>query len=185
MIDITAGNRSNLNDARDPGGRLGPYLEGGRPDLRNLKLYFIECSPKDLIFLISDGVHDNCDPQTLGKTPADFQVNASSWEELTPEKEQEIKGEFLEKKIYEIITKNGSRTRPKPKAVTRDLLKMCWNLTEPSREWMRTHPNKKLPSDYSIFPGKMDHSSCLCFKVGIFDETTQLAKRRKSISLKQ
>jgi hypothetical protein len=49
VIDITAGNRLNQKDARDPGGRLGPYLEHGNPDLRNLKLYYIGCEEGDIV----------------------------------------------------------------------------------------------------------------------------------------
>lgn len=59
VIDITAGNRSNVIDTKDPGGRLGPYLEGGAPDLRNLKLYFIPCCESDLLIIVSDGVRYN------------------------------------------------------------------------------------------------------------------------------
>jgi hypothetical protein len=29
LQDITVGNRTNLTDASDPGGRIGPYLQGG------------------------------------------------------------------------------------------------------------------------------------------------------------
>lgn len=50
--DITEGNRQNLTDARDPGGRLGPYLES-EPDLRNLHLYYHIAEPGDLILLVS------------------------------------------------------------------------------------------------------------------------------------
>ena len=46
-------------DARDPGGRLGPYMEGGGPDLRNLRLYFLRCCQGDIITVVSDGIHDN------------------------------------------------------------------------------------------------------------------------------
>lgn len=53
--DLTAGNRINVTDTRDPGGRLGPYLEGGVPDLRNLSLYFCPCDENDLLILVSDG----------------------------------------------------------------------------------------------------------------------------------
>jgi hypothetical protein len=70
-VDVTAGNRRNLRDARDPGGRLGPYLEGDLPDLRNLASYFWPLSPKDVLLAVSDGVHDNFDPESLGLTPAD------------------------------------------------------------------------------------------------------------------
>jgi len=33
-VDVTEGNRRNLRDARDCGGRLGPYDNHGQPDLR-------------------------------------------------------------------------------------------------------------------------------------------------------
>jgi hypothetical protein len=71
-VDVTAGNRRNLRDARDPGGRLGPYLEGDLPDLRNLASYFWPLSSKDVLLAVSDGVHDNFDPESLGLTPADI-----------------------------------------------------------------------------------------------------------------
>ena len=83
VTDVTAGNRCNLADATDPGtcklknlclihlqgGRVGPYLSNGSPDLRNLDLYVQVtwnlskltasqgCSDGDFIFLVSDGVH--------------------------------------------------------------------------------------------------------------------------------
>jgi hypothetical protein len=50
--DITEGNRQNLTDARDPGGRLGPYIEAN-PDLRNLHLYYRIVEPEDIILIIS------------------------------------------------------------------------------------------------------------------------------------
>jgi hypothetical protein len=56
--EITKGNRGN-NDVRDPGGRLGPTLEGGAPDLRNLRLYNYFCDENDIVVIVSDGVHDN------------------------------------------------------------------------------------------------------------------------------
>lgn len=56
--DITAGNRAGL-DAKDCGGRLGPYVGKGQPDTRNLGCYFSPCKPGDVILIVSDGVHDN------------------------------------------------------------------------------------------------------------------------------
>ena len=44
-------------------GRLGPQLEGGEPDLRNLGVYVHLLDDGDLIALVSDGVHDNLDPE--------------------------------------------------------------------------------------------------------------------------
>ena len=37
----------------------------------NIYYRFIPCSPGDLIILMSDGVHDNIDPEHLGLTPAE------------------------------------------------------------------------------------------------------------------
>lgn len=56
--EITIGNRGNI-DPRDPGGRLGPTLENGAPDLRNLKIYAQPCDTDDFLVIVSDGVHDN------------------------------------------------------------------------------------------------------------------------------
>lgn len=70
VSEVTVGCRAgNLSDLTDPGGRLGPYLGQGAPDLRNLRLYFSACEQHDMVMIVSDGVHDNFDPQTLGKTP--------------------------------------------------------------------------------------------------------------------
>lgn len=59
LIDVTEGNRKNSPDPRDPGGRIGPYKEGGRPDLRNLSIHAVPCEEGDIFTLVSDGIHDN------------------------------------------------------------------------------------------------------------------------------
>jgi len=71
VIDATLGNRNNLTtaDIKDCGGRLGPYTEKGEPDLRNLDLNCAICEEGDIIILVSDGVHDNLDPQQIGIPP--------------------------------------------------------------------------------------------------------------------
>jgi hypothetical protein len=38
----------------------------GHPDLRNLALFHITVREDDLLILLTDGVHDNLDPQQLG-----------------------------------------------------------------------------------------------------------------------
>lgn len=35
-----------------------------------------------------------------------------------------------------------------------------------SRKFMEQNPNAALPSDYSKYPGKMDHATCVCIRVG-------------------
>jgi len=67
--EVTRGNRGVAVDASDPGGRLGPYVGNGQPDLRNLSLYFEICQPDDIVIMCTDGVHDNLDPAMLGIDP--------------------------------------------------------------------------------------------------------------------
>lgn len=43
--EVTYGNRHNCRDPKDPGGRLGPQLKGGAPDLRNLSTFYHPCTP--------------------------------------------------------------------------------------------------------------------------------------------
>ncbi len=66
--------RQNATSVNDCGGRLGPAsgMESTEPDLRNLDLYFAECDEGDCVWAVSDGVHDNFDPQMLGLMPHDL-----------------------------------------------------------------------------------------------------------------
>lgn len=60
------------------------YLDEGKPDLRNLTLYCHPCDEGDIIALVSDGVHDNLDPHTLGKSPSELGITAEndSWDNV-------------------------------------------------------------------------------------------------------
>jgi len=170
IIDVTAGNRGNLTDARDPGGRIGPQLSLGRPDLRNLALTSTPCRKDDLVFVVTDGVHDNFDPQQLGMSPRVLGVGADDWnaaESLFPVIAAKKKSEFMQTKMTEVITKYASTARVPidPIAVTRALTQYSADLSQPSRLWMEENPGKKLPDDYVRFPGKMDHASVICTKI--------------------
>ena len=74
ITDLTFGSRLNLLNPSDCGGRVGPISGEGEPipDLRNLKLNFVECNKGDLLWVVSDGVHDNIDPQWMGLMPKDM-----------------------------------------------------------------------------------------------------------------
>jgi hypothetical protein len=46
LSDITYGSRANSKDAKDCGGRLGPYIgKKGDPDLRNKAFYYTAVKP--------------------------------------------------------------------------------------------------------------------------------------------
>lgn len=163
ILDITSGNRDNVKDSRDPGGRLGPYEGHGWPDLRNLRLYFSPAEENDIIVVVSDGVHDNLDPQTLGKFPTDLNLPNKTWEELTGEGLQKAKAGYMKTLLGELIFNSDTVT---PASITESLMKHCWVVTSKSREFMEKHPNKRQPVDYVGFPGKMDHTTCVSFVIG-------------------
>lgn len=62
----------------------GPYLEGGTPDLRNLRLFYTGANSGDVIIAVSDGVHDNLDPEQLGVPPnkVDESLPYKTWNEV-------------------------------------------------------------------------------------------------------
>jgi len=170
ITDITQGNRKNVNDPRDPGGRLGPHLDEGKPDLRNLNLFCTPCEDGDVIIIVTDGVHDNLDPHHLGKLPKDmpkeFNLSGDKWEDLDPAKAMYAKNAYITDLLIRIL-KSGDDT-PTPKQIAERLVTHCIDVTRKSREYMENNQGKRLPEDYVEFPGKMDHTTCLCFRVGRF-----------------
>jgi len=160
--EITLGNRGGL-DATDPGGRLGPFVGNGEPDLRNLRLFFTFCEKGDLILAMSDGVHDNLDPISLGKLPSDFGLSSSSWKEIPDTEIEKLKNKYMTDKLVELISLEKDVT---PKSVTLALIDHSMKTTQKSRDFMVNQPGKRLPSDYVEYPGKMDHTTCVCIRVG-------------------
>jgi len=163
VTDVTNGNRNNVTDTRDPGGRLGPYVGHGWPDLRNLKLYFVPAEEDDIAVLMSDGVHDNLDPQTLGKTPQELDLPNNSWDELSHEALIRAKATYMTNLLSSIVF---NEDYPSPSAITNSLINHCMEVTRKAREFMEKNPHKKQPNDYVEFPGKMDHTTCISFVIG-------------------
>ncbi|EGC32458.1 hypothetical protein DICPUDRAFT_49599 [Dictyostelium purpureum] len=169
FIDITKGNRQNVSDARDPGGRLGPYIRQGEPDLRNLSVFYRFCDEDDLILLLSDGVHDNLDPQQLGIKPTDLGIDSESWDKAGQEfpiESEKAKNDYRQKWLNDHFCSSSNTTEDLiPQNISDSLLRHCLVTTQSSRDFMETNTSKKLPSDYTLYPGKMDHNTCLVLKV--------------------
>ena len=53
VIELTAGSLAGARNPSDTCGRLGPYVDNGDPDLRNLQRYFCECREGDWLWLVS------------------------------------------------------------------------------------------------------------------------------------
>jgi len=163
-IDLSKGSRPNWADPTDCGGRMGPQLDGGKPDLRNLSIAFQPCEEGDLFLIVSDGIHDNLDPQYLGKPPTEVSISKNKWEDVDPNVAEEARDSYRQNFITKFIeTNNGD-----PQAIATDILKHCQVVTQSSRDFMLSNIGKKLPSDYVLYPGKMDHTTCVIFKVSSF-----------------
>ena len=114
--DITPGNRGNLTDATDPGGRLGPYLDGGLPDTRNLALFYARAAPDDVLVFCSDGVHDNLDPQSLGVDPGDLApaFAGRAWDAacaLDRDLSGRVKERFAAERLAALVGRQADRVR--------------------------------------------------------------------------
>jgi len=179
ITDLTDDNRNNILDAKDPGGRIGPHLEGGQPDLRNLSVFWVPCDAEDILFLTTDGVHDNLDPQHLGKLPSELNLTIpnDSWSSLDPQKDpgtyeqaRKAKSAFIKSFINNLIGVENPVTqvnRPTPALLTERLITHCLSTTESSRSFMEKNYGKKLPPDFKQYPGKMDHVTCCAFRAGM------------------
>eukprot|EP01114_Cavostelium_apophysatum_P006034 TRINITY_DN17235_c0_g1_i1.p1 TRINITY_DN17235_c0_g1~~TRINITY_DN17235_c0_g1_i1.p1 ORF type:complete len:511 (+),score=112.09 TRINITY_DN17235_c0_g1_i1:213-1745(+) len=171
VVDVTEGNRFALADASDPGGRIGPYLHEGAPDFRNLDLYFQLCSAGDFIMVVSDGVHDNVDPQTLGKSPKTYNIAANTWEEAekqypngTEEAKNSFRKKWVERTFHKLIEEYGSKIDPND--ICDYILDYCIDLTRSGRDFLENNPNKRLSTNYVEFPGKPDHATIIVLRVG-------------------
>lgn len=95
VSEITVGSRNiqNITDATDPGGRLGPQKKGGHPDLRNFDAWCHEVLTGDIILVVSDGVHDNLDPQSRGLDIQEFGdfAETETWTSVDPAIVSDIK----------------------------------------------------------------------------------------------
>lgn len=170
ISDITHGNRQNASDPRDCGGRLGPHLDEGKPDLRNLNLFCAPCMDGDLIIIVTDGVHDNLDPQHLGRVPKDmskeYNLAGDKWEDVDSAKAVIAKNAYTTELLLRLL--RTGEEMPTPKEVADRLIAHCIEVTQKSRQYMEDNNGKRLPEDYIEYPGKMDHTTCLCFRVGRF-----------------
>ncbi|KAH3765555.1 cyclophilin B [Pelomyxa schiedti] len=170
ITELTTGNRSSL-DACDPGGRIGPYTDTGSPDLRNLSFFFTVCQKDDVIFCMSDGVHDNLEalslavePQTL--CPTEF-AGITTWEEamrVNPRLARSTHDNFMTEKLTQIVL-DGQSEPGELDVVVRRITDYCTKVTAPSRSFMEENPQRKLPCDYKNFPGKLDHTTCIALRV--------------------
>ena len=159
-----------MADASDCGGRLGPAGPEGQPDLRNLNLYYQECTAGDIVLIVSDGVHDNLDPSSLHISPSMVQEQLLpeesrdpslvdvEWSELNQDKGSALKDLYMTHLLKSEISSLEKKTAA---TMTQQLLAYCSKVISSSRTWMEENPGKRLPVDSDEFIGKMDHTTGL------------------------
>ncbi len=154
MSDATFANRGNVSDASDPGGRVGPRLEKCMPDLRNLRTFMVPIRPGDVVVLMSDGVHDNFDPETNGLAPSLLSSSVpegTKWSEMKPEDAVLLKSSWGCDFMGRLLRALGDTLTPE--SLCNTLANFCITNTSSSRAFMEQNPHKRLPSDYSMYPG--------------------------------
>eukprot|EP00005_Dracoamoeba_jomungandri_P000321 CAMPEP_0174257412 /NCGR_PEP_ID=MMETSP0439-20130205/6548_1 /TAXON_ID=0 /ORGANISM="Stereomyxa ramosa, Strain Chinc5" /LENGTH=1170 /DNA_ID=CAMNT_0015340483 /DNA_START=326 /DNA_END=3838 /DNA_ORIENTATION=- len=224
FTEVTYGNRED-STGTDPGGRLGPQIaemEGlppTLPDLRNLRSLFTPCNQGDIVIVVSDGIHDNIDPEKMGVTPDQIDSKySSSWDSLELATKLELKNRFtmdlfhhiffnkpkassltsfsfkelqeeLNKSIESIVAEQQDgwddshlqrdyytpefllesnyceESELTPLIATRNLIQHAVRTTLPIRHFMEVHPDQRQPKNSRMFPGKMDHTTCVSFCV--------------------
>jgi hypothetical protein len=114
--DLTSSNRGT--DPRDAGGFVGPQADkckiyGGidmDPLLLNCSLQMHPCSSKDLLLVCSDGIHDNFDPEFLGKSPMSLGGSAEKWNEIPRIESVRLRTSFRVSALEKLV---ASATAPK------------------------------------------------------------------------
>ena len=110
--------------------------------------------------IMTDGLHDNFEPELLGKSPINVGLNYSSWKDIPKNESVIAKDKYRTKNLVEQI--NGSHDLKK---IADNLMKHIVKVTEKQREYLELNTGSKIPDDYTLYPGKMDHSTCVNFIV--------------------
>ena len=112
---------------------------------------------------MSDGVHDNLHPASLDITPQDLKIaDLDSWENSQVKGLEEAASRFRVQYFKKLL---GNKEYT-PHNILTTAIHHSETTTSQSRDFMETKPGKRLPKDYGLYPGKMDHSTCVAFRVG-------------------
>jgi serine/threonine protein phosphatase PrpC len=159
VADITTGNR--ISDAKLTGGHLGPKSGPNeamlQPDLGNFTIHLTPCSKGDMFVLVSDGVHDNLDPESLNIDPQAVGLDYAGWPEVPLDERTRARD------IYraDLVAQHIDNTRS-PSDIAVNLLKWVRKVTENKRQFMESNSGKEEPAE---LPGKMDHTTAVVFRV--------------------
>jgi len=178
VTELTMSDRTG--GVRDAGGSLG----GPDPDLRNLTYHCCLVDEGDLLIAVSDGVHDNLDPEVLQVPLEEAGIsdpNITGWNQVDDSTKNEKKRKFKENKLCQIIE---SVSDPKsPELIANAVINFVVETTKSQREGYEK--GSLLQRDWAIMPeqerdalnkwvqetlkhpvGKFDHVTCLVSQIG-------------------
>jgi len=116
--------------------------------------------------LVSDGVHDNLDPQNLGLNPKDLSLDYASWPDVPLDEGTTAKTKAMNEKFTQLIIDCDQAVTSS--LICKKSIRYCRQITATSRQWMEQNPSGILESNYVKYPGKLDHCTCVCFQVGTY-----------------
>jgi len=165
---------------RDAGGSLG----GSEADLRNFGCHFCLLDEGDFIIAVSDGIHDNLDPEILKVPPSQLDIVAENdeWSNVPDVKKNIAKRHFKEQQLQSIITKYLNVQPITAQTMVSQIIQFVWDATEEhrsayqrgselQRDWDKLDPVKREEEHQQIQEslknpaGKFDHVTCLSLKV--------------------
>jgi len=97
----------------------------------------------------------NFNPQILGKNPADYGLTAWNDRQKT--------AQLIKQNITEFLSTIDARDA---RAVCEAIQDYCKRITQAKRDLLSN--SMPLPTDYTLCPGIVDHSTCVVVKVGRF-----------------
>ncbi len=114
---------------------------------RNLKCNFFLVEEGDLVWVVSDGVHDNIDPQLMGHLPnqLDSDITCDDWELLPPETAARLKNDFSMKFLEKKFLKKAKRGE-----LLRERSATYYFYQQMKRGAIKLEENKKKSSDGSL-----------------------------------
>lgn len=163
IVDITSGNRAS--DVKVAGGHLGPKDDGTSeflPDLTNFSFHLTPCRRGDIIIMMSDGIHDNFDPESLGVEPTGMGLNYDKWSDIDLNDRIILKDSYRTQLLHRQFL---SAKDLGPKEIAEWAVRWVSSVTDKKRSFMEQNVGVEEPPDCKLYPGKMDHSTLLSFLV--------------------
>lgn len=95
----------------------------------------------------------------------DKELDFTDWKDCDDLKAQKAKNNFRTKMMEEVINQNG-KEKVTTQTITENLVNHCVIATKKCRDFMEQNPGCKQPTDYKLYPGKFDHTTCVAFRIG-------------------